>query len=113
MNRLLNPENKKIWFFYLTLANLFWVGMNCPDLSQGFFFLCTLILLFFFIQTHEDKIPTTTLVIFLAYLFFHYTALSYYGFISTFAFIKEPLLLLASYKFGHFLGRTRLARLAG
>lgn len=108
MNYLLNPENKRIWFFYLTLVNLFWVGMNCPDLSQGFFFLCTLILLLLFTQTREDKIPTTTLVIFLAYLFFHYTALFYYGFINTFTFIKEPLFLLASYKFGHFLGRTRL-----
>ena len=108
MERLLNPENKKKWFFYLALINLFWVGMNCPDLSQGFFFLCTLILLLFFIQTREDKIPTITLVALLAYLFFHYTALFYYGFIKAFALVKEPLFLLASYKFGHFLGRTRL-----
>jgi len=108
MNLLSNPEKKKTWFFYLALANLFWVGMNCPDLSQGFFFLCTLIILLFFIQTQEDKIPGGTLIFLTAYLFFHYTALYYYGFIKTFAFIKEPLFLLASYKFGHFLGRSRL-----
>jgi len=108
MDLLLNPQNKKIWFFYLTLVNLFWVGMNCPDLSQGFFFLCTLILLLFFVQTREDKIPAGTLIVLLAYLFFHYTALYYYGFIKIFALIKEPLFLLASYKSGHFLGKTRL-----
>ncbi len=108
MNLLLSPQNKKIWFFYLTLVNLFWVGMNCPDLSQGFFFLCTLILLGFFVQTRDDKIPAGTLFFLVGYLFFHYMALYYYGFIKTFALIKEPLFLLASYKFGHFLGRSRL-----
>ncbi len=108
MNYLLNPENKKTWFFYLTLINLFWVGMNCPDLSQGFFFLCTLMLLSLFVQTREDRIPVFTLATLLAYLLFHYTALYYYGFIKSFALIKEPLFLLASYKYGHFMGRSRL-----
>jgi len=108
MNLLLNPQNKKIWFFYLTLINLFWVGMNCPDLSQGFFFLCMLILLGFFVQAREDKIPVSTFTFLIAYLIFHYIALYYYGFIKAFALVKEPLFLLASYKFGHFLGRARL-----
>ncbi len=113
MNYILNPENKKIWFFYLALLNLFWVGMNCPNLSQGFFFLSTLILLLLFPRNREDKIPTPTLMILLGYLFFNYTALYYFGFIKIFAFIKEPLFLLSSYLFGHFLGRTRLPNWQG
>ncbi len=100
-------------FFYLTLLNLFWVGMNCPDLSQGFFLLCTMIFLSLFRQAPEDRIPGVTLSILVCYLLLHYLALYFFGFIKTFQLIKEPLFLLASYKYGHILGKGRLINWPG
>ncbi len=100
--------NKRDGFYFLSLISLFWVGMNCPDLSQGFYFLCTLIMLFMFNHTPEDKIPAGVLIVLIAYLLLHYLALFVFGFIKTFQFIKEPLFLLACYKYGCFLGRSRM-----
>ncbi len=109
----MHPDRLKTCFFYLTLANLFWVGMNCPDLSQGFFLLSTLVLLTQFQQGPEDRIPTGTLTVLTGYLICHYIALLSFGFIKTFQFIKEPLFLLASYKYGYFMGRSRMANWPG
>lgn len=100
--------NKRDGFYSLSLISLFWVGMNCPDLSQGFFLLCTLIMLFMFKHPPEDKIPAGVLIVLIAYLLLHYLALFVFGFIKTFQFIKEPLFLLACYKYGCFLGRSRM-----
>lgn len=104
----MTPEKKRDYFFYLSLANLFWVGMNCPDLSQGFFFLCTLLMLYFFDEIPANKIPGAVLSVLILYLLFHYIPLLFYGFIKPFQFIKEPLFLLACYKYGFFLGRSRM-----
>ncbi len=109
----MNPEKKRDHFFYLSLINLFWVGMNCPDLSQGFFFLCTIIMIFWFDHKSADRIPTILLSVFIAYLFFNYIPLLMFGFIKPFQFIKEPLFLLACYKYGHFLGRSRMKNWPG
>ncbi|PHR23969.1 MAG: hypothetical protein COA36_16275 [Desulfotalea sp.] len=109
----MNISKKRESFFYLSLINLFWVGMNCPDLSQGGFFLCTALLFIFFNDQHEDKIPKGVLTILMAYLFLHYIPLFLYGFINGFQFIKEPLFLLACYKYGYFLGKTRVAEWPG
>jgi len=104
---------KRDSFFYLSLINLFWIGMNCPDLSQGFFFLCTLIMLVMFNQSPEDRIPLNVLALLIAYLVLHYLALFFFGFIKTFQFIKEPLFILACYKYGYFLGRSRIKNWPG
>ncbi len=104
----MNLLKKKKYFFYLSLLNLFWFGMNCPDLSQGGFLLCSLIMLIMFIQGPEDKIPPVVLFFLIAYLFLHYTALLSYGYIKIFQYVKEPILILACYKYGHFLGRSRI-----
>jgi O-Antigen ligase len=109
----MDPEKKRDYFFYLSLVNLFWVGMNCPDLSQGGFFLCTIIMLFWFDHTGPDKIPTIVTGFLIAYLFFHYIPLLMFGFIKTFKFIKEPIFLLACYKYGHFLGKSRMKNWPG
>ena len=104
---------KKKYFFYLSLLNLFWFGMNCPDLSQGFFLLCSLIMLTMFKQGRDDKIPHTVLAVLIAYLFLHYTSLLAYGYIKPFQYVKEPILILACYKYGHFLGRNRIKNWPG
>jgi len=109
----MDTTKKRDYFFYLTLINLFWVGMNFPDLSQGFFFLCTLILLVMFNQTPEDKIPSGVLAVLMAYLLLHYLALFFFGFINTFQSIKDPLFLLACYKYGHFFGQSRMKNWPG
>lgn len=101
------------YFFYLSLLNLFWVGMNCPDLSQGFFFLCTLIMLLMFKRQPEDRVPPLVLWVLILYLTFHYVALLMFGFIKIFQFVKEPLFLLACYAYGHFLGRSRMKEWPG
>jgi len=109
----MTTTQKRNAFYYLSLVNLFWLGMNCPDLSQGFFFLCTLVMLVLFRQTPEDKIPAGVLSVLIAYLVLHYLALYIFGFTSTFQLIKEPLFLLACYKYGHFLGRSRMKNWPG
>lgn len=109
----INQDRIRDMFFLLTLVNLFWVGMNCPDLSQGFFFLSFLILWALFCQTPEDRVPMAVLSVLWAYLILHYLALFYFGFIKPFQLIKEPLFLMAAYKYGHSLGRHRMKHWPG
>lgn len=104
----MTQEKQRDYFFYLSLFNLFWVGMNCPDLSQGFFFLCTLIMLVMFKKHPDERISPFVLSVLILYLAFHYSALMLFGFIKPFQFFKEPLFLLACYAYGHFLGRSRV-----